>query len=60
MGESRLEKGLKVAAWAVLAATVAALLAVGLLVQTSATAAPAVETINRKGRRRAPPPEETR
>ncbi len=49
MGESRLEKGLKVAAWAVLAATVAALLAVGLLVQTSATAAPAVETIQQEG-----------
>lgn len=49
MGESRLEKGLKAAAWAVLAATVAALLAVGLWVQASAAASPAVEEIQHDG-----------
>lgn len=49
MGESRLEKGLKAAAWAVLAATVAALVAVGLWVQASAAASPAVEEPNHDG-----------
>lgn len=49
MGESRLEKGLRAVAWAVLAATVVALLAVGLWVQVSAPAAPAVEVFHYEG-----------
>ena len=49
MGESRLEKGLKAAAWTVLAATVAALLAVGVWVHASAAASPAVEDFNHDG-----------
>jgi hypothetical protein len=37
LGESRLEKGLRAAAWTVIAITVVALLAVGLFVQASGT-----------------------
>lgn len=49
MGESRLEKGLKAAAWTVLAATVAALLAVGLWVHASDAASVTPGDFNQDG-----------